>query len=134
MKLLFLRWGAILALWSTAVALPAQSSPYQVVVVGQHSCPACQAALPSLAYFAPKWAAKGHAVVYYSLDAQPQDYSAYPVAVTRPPQGWEDPFIQQLNTYATPTYYLLDAAGEVVAETETAAALQLKIIALKTAE
>ena len=107
-----------------AQGFPANS----VLVVGQKNCPACQEALPRLAYYAPKWEAKSLAVRYYSLDSLPQAYSTYPVAVTRLPQRWESPLIKKLETYATPTYYWTNAQGELIAETATAAAMQLEMI------
>ena len=102
--------------------------PNSVLVVGQKNCPACKEALPRLAYYAPKWEAKNLVVRYYSLDSLPQDYSAHPVAVSRLPQRWESPLIKKLETYATPTYYWTNAQGNVIAETATAAAMQLEMI------
>lgn len=107
-----------------AQGFPANS----VLVVGQKNCRACKEALPRLAYYTPKWEAKNLAVRYYSLDSLPQDYSAYPVAVTRLPQRWESPLIKKLKTYATPTYYWTNAQGVLIAETATAAAMQLEMI------
>ena len=103
--------------------------PKSIVVVGQHSCPACQAALHQLPFYLHKWEARGLAVHYYSLDAQPQDYSDYPLAVSRLPQRWEDPLIKALGTYATPSYYWINAQGEVRQETATAAEMQLALLA-----
>ena len=108
----------------TAQELP----PRSVLVVGQSSCPACQQALPKLAYYAPKWQARGFSVRYYSLDSLPQDYSQYPTVVTRLPKRWDDPLIKKLDTYATPSYYYINEQGEVVAETATAAAMHLALI------
>ncbi len=107
-----------------AQGFPANS----VLVVGQNNCPACQEALPRLAYYAPKWKARGFSVRYYSLDSLPQDYSQYPTTVTRLPKRWGDPLIKNLDTYATPTYYWTNAQGELIAETATAAAMQLEMI------
>ena len=115
-------------LWA-GLSVQAQEFPANsVLVVGQTSCPACQEALPRLAYYAPKWETRNLVVRYYSLDSLPQDYSNYPLAVTRLPQRWESPLIKKLKTYATPTYYWTNAQGEVIAETATAAAMQLEMI------
>ncbi|NCG03710.1 MAG: hypothetical protein GWO82_00045 [Bacteroidetes bacterium] len=115
-------------LWA-GLAVQAQEFPANsVLVMGQKNCPACQEALPLLAYYAPKWEKQNLVVRYYSLDSLPQDYSAYPVAVTRLPQRWESPLIIKLETYATPTYYWTNAQGKVIAETATAAAMQLEMI------
>lgn len=112
-----------------AVGLWAQAPPTNtIVVVGQHQCPGCQDALPTLGWLHPKWQEKGLKVLYYSLDAAPQDYTAYPVAVTRLQERWEHPIIKKLGTYATPTYYWFNAVGDQVAETETAMQMHLEIV------
>ena len=115
-------------LWAGLAVQAQEFPPNSVLVVGQKNCPACKEALPRLAYYAPKWEAKNLVVRYYSLDSLPQDYSAHPVAVTRLPQRWESPLIKKLETYATPTYYWTNAQGNVIAETATAAAMQLEMI------
>lgn len=108
-----------------AQALP----PNSIVIVGQHRCPACQAAVEQLPLYLPKWAAKGIDVRYYSLDSLAQDYSRYPLPVTRLAQRWDAPLIKRLNTYATPSFYFINAQGEVVVETATAAEMQLALMA-----
>ena len=108
-----------------AQALP----PISVVIVGQHSCPACQAAVEQLPLYLPKWAAKGVEVHYYSMDSLAQDYSSYPLPVTRLAQRWDDPLIEKLKTNATPSFYFINAQGEVIVETATAAEMQLALMA-----
>lgn len=115
------------SLWGQEKAL----TTHAIVVVGQYSCPACQDALPSLGLFAPKWKALGYPVRYYSLDAKEEDYTKYPVPVTRLAKRWEDPMIKKLGTYATPSYYLLDPEGEIIEETATAAEMQLRVLTFK---
>lgn len=111
-----------------SLGLKSQVPTNTIIVVGQHHCPGCQDALPALGWLHPKWQEKGLKVLYYSLDATPQDYTTYPVAVTRLQERWEHPIIKKLGTYATPTYYWFNAAGAQVAETETAMQMHLEIV------
>ena len=111
-----------------SLGLKSQVPTNTIIVVGQHHCPGCKDALPTLGWLHPKWQEKGLKVLYYSLDAAPQDYTAYPVAVTRLQERWEHPIIKKLGTYATPTYYWFNAAGAQVAETETAMQMHLEIV------
>lgn len=120
-----------LLFWHSLWGQEKASTRYEIVIVGQYRCPACQEALPSLALFAPKWESLGYLIRYYSLDPKAEDYSHYPVPVTRLEKRWEDPKIKKLGTYATPSYYLLDPKGEIIEETATAAEMQLRVLTFK---